>query len=115
MEKGLKPFPEHLFNKDWQNDQLQLLRHNLPNKSTLSILDFAENYTCRYQNEGQGAYWTQESETVHPFVTYYHCENDTCPEIVTESIVIVSNDLTHEQHAVHEFQKKVTSHLVNSW
>ena len=39
LEKELEPFPEHLFNKDWQNDQLQMLRKNLPPKSTLSILD----------------------------------------------------------------------------
>ena len=110
LEKEIEPFPEHLFNKDWQNDQLQNLRQNMPNNAILSILDFAENYTCRYQNEAQGAYWTQESATIHPFVTYYKCQNSSCTDTVTESVVVISNDLTHDHHAVHAFQKAVVHH-----
>ncbi|KAJ8042545.1 hypothetical protein HOLleu_13627 [Holothuria leucospilota] len=96
------PFPAHLFTKDWQNAQLQVLRSNLPQKSVLGILDFAENYTCKHQDEAQTAYWTHESATVHPIVTYYRCP--TCNDVNRESLVIISDDLLHDHHAVHEFQ-----------
>ena len=46
---------------------------------------------------------------MHPFVNYYKCTN--CPQLVTESVVVISNDLMHDYHAVHEFQKAVVSHL----
>ena len=94
LNKEFKPFPEHLFTKDWQNEQLQSLRTNMTKNTLLSILDFTENYNYCYQNEAQGAYWPQESATVHPFVNFYKCTN--CPQMLTESVVVIFNNLTHD-------------------
>ena len=111
LKEELRPFSEHLFIKDFQAHQLQELRQNLPQGSAMSILDFAENYVCRYQDEVQAAYWTQQSATIHPFVTYYRC---SCNSVVTESIVVVSDNLTHDHNAVHAFQKEVMDHLMST-
>lgn len=110
-EEGI-PFAEHLFNKGWQNKQLQLIRSNLPQDSCLCILDFAENYRCAYQDEVQGAYWTQDSATVHPIVTYYRCAG--CSDVITESLVFIRDDLVHDFHAVNAFQNVACNHLTNS-
>ena len=65
LKKEAEPFSAHLFNKDWENGQLSHLREHLPENTVLCILDFSENYKCAYQDEVQGAYWTQDSATVH--------------------------------------------------
>lgn len=109
LQNEVNMLSEHLFNKDWQNTQLQYLRSNLPKDSCLCILDFAENYTCCYQDEVQGAYWTQNAATVHPIVCYYHCNQ--CEEVLTESLVFISDDLNHDYHAVNAFQTTACQHL----
>lgn len=43
---------------------------------------------------------------------YYRCSR--CPEIVTESIVAVSNDSTHDYHAVHKYQGVTNHHLLET-
>ncbi|PIK36573.1 hypothetical protein BSL78_26595 [Apostichopus japonicus] len=103
------PFAQHLFNKDWQRKQELQLKQNLPSGSVLSILDFAENYKCAYQREVQSAYYSQDSVTVHPIVNYYRCPQ--CDQLVTESCIMISNDLTHDYHLVNAFQQVVCQHL----
>ncbi|XP_071507484.1 uncharacterized protein [Diadema antillarum] len=109
LKEEIDPFSEHLFNKDWQGNQEKNLRKNLQMNEVLGVYDFAENFKCEHQREVQSAYYSHDAATVHPVVTYYICP--TCLETVTESIVMVSDDLTHDHHLVHEFHRRVTKHL----
>ncbi|XP_072015461.1 uncharacterized protein [Amphiura filiformis] len=113
LKEEMGPFAAHLFQKDWQHKQYNLLRDKLPNNTCISVLDFAENYKCAYQDEVQGAYWTQNSATVHPIVCYYRCPSQNCNKPVTESLVFISDDLTHDYHSVHAFQEKACNHLAS--
>ncbi|KAK7093018.1 hypothetical protein V1264_008679 [Littorina saxatilis] len=77
------------------------------------VLDFAENYTCTYQNEVEAAHWHKSSVTLHPIVTYYACPKG-CGEAVTESLAFVSNDTVHDFNAVHHFTKMAVEHLTGT-
>lgn len=110
-EQEAQAFSKHVFIKDWQNNQLVKVKANLPEHTALGILDFAENYTCRYQYEAQGAYCTQESATRHPLVMYYKCGK--CPMTITESCIMISDDLKHDYNAVNAFQTAAIDHLKN--
>ena len=97
------PFALHLFNAKWQNDQFKKIRTNPPKDTVIQVLDFAEKFTFDFQNEVQSAHWTHETCTVHPIVNYYTCEEEDCSEVVTESVVVISDDLKHDHNAVHKF------------
>ena len=73
------------------------------------VLDFAENFTCVFQNEVQSAHWHHQQVTIHPTVVYYKCTK--CSKVMTESVVAISDDLTHDYHAMHEVTKQTLSHL----
>ncbi|KAJ8046204.1 hypothetical protein HOLleu_04813 [Holothuria leucospilota] len=109
LKAGTESFSKHLFQKDWQHQQQNKLKANLGASEAIAILDFAENFTCSYQREVQSAYYSHQSATVHPIVLYYNCS--TCQRPTTESCVMISNDLVHDYHIVHEFQNTVTKHL----
>ena len=109
LKEESEPFAEHLFNKDWQNRQEKVLKEKLGPTEVLGIFDFAENVKCENQREVQSAYYSHDSATVHPIVAYYKCTE--CLEPVTESCVMISNDLTHDYHLVNTFQETTTKHL----
>jgi len=35
-------------------------------------------------------------------LTFFHCGQ--CPEAVQEDVIFISDDLTHDTHAVHQYQ-----------
>ena len=66
-----KTFSNHLFKARWQNDTLKQLRENIPVNSVVHVLDFAENFTCDFQDKISAAHWIHALVTVHPTVCYY--------------------------------------------
>ena len=109
LKKEIEEHAEHLFNKDWQHNQEKTLKENLKADEVLAVFDFAENYKCSHQREVQSAYYSQDSATLHPVVVYYVCSH--CLKPVTESCIMISDDLTHDHHLVHKFQEVVAKHL----
>ena len=79
--KELQPHAQHLFNAAWQSHQFAHLKAQLPENWTLSVLDFAENYTALFQDEISGAHWNHNQVTIHPIVSYYHCSE--CQSLYT--------------------------------
>ena len=75
------------------------------------VMGFAENYTCKVQDEVQAAHWTQEQVTLHPIIGYYDCKSAECQKPVMHSYIFISNDLTHDHHAVHVFSSKTVEML----
>ena len=73
------------------------------------VMDFAENYACQYQDEVQSAHWNHNQVTIHPISSYYACSS--CDGVVNESLVFISNDLTHDYHAVQNFVSTTMQHL----
>ena len=96
---------EHLFRANWQHRQFENIRTSrpFPQGIVMMVLDFAENYTCLQQHEVQSAHWHHDQVTIHPVSTYYAC---TCGDMIYESIIFLSDDRTHDFHAVHSFVSK---------
>lgn len=55
-----------------------------------SCMDYAENYTCVYQDEAQSAHWSHEQVTLFFIVAYFRCH--TCNEVAHDSLVFVTDD-----------------------
>ena len=68
--KLLHDFPPHQFRATWQNEQLNPLKTELPEKNCLVIHDFSENYKCIYS---QSSYFSKPEEvSIHVSVIYRH-------------------------------------------
>ena len=107
LEEQLRPFAYHLFCSKWQFKQYKYLKNNVPPNTLLSVADFSENYRCAYQDEISSAYYNYEQATLHPF----QCVYSKGDEIVTQSVIIISNDLKHDANAVEHFNRVMLEHI----
>ena len=103
LAEDLTPFSAHLFNAKWQSAQYKSITSKCPSNTVVFCEDFAENYTCRPQDAPQGCHWNNTQCTIHPVVASYNCTVEDCSEVITDSIIFISEDLTHDHHAVHHF------------
>ena len=108
----MKTMPKHLFTAQWQYAMFLQQQKTVKPGQLITVMDFAENYRCVNQDEVQSAYWNYKQATVHPMVNYYMC--DTCGKIVTATVVAISDDLTHDSHAVEIFIRENINHLRSS-
>ena len=65
-----------LFIANWQHAMFKTISSKLPDGWVVTVLDFAENYTCTYQDKIQSAHWAHNQVTIHPVVAYYTCYHD---------------------------------------
>ena len=102
----------HLFTTTMQSKYYQEVKSQ-PNQSLVLVSDFAENYTTFYQREISAVHFSRNQITVHPIVSFYKCQNDGCSQTkpVQENILCVSDDLTHDFHAVNTFQVQAVKYL----
>ncbi|XP_063438626.1 titin-like [Mytilus trossulus] len=101
----MKTFSVHLFNAKWQYDMYKQLVREIPVKTAVCCMDYAENFTCKAQDAPQGFHWSNIHCTIHPIVANYicnECEQDPVP-VITDSIIYISDDLTHDHHGVQHF------------
>ena len=111
------PYLEYIFNGDiftqicvfpvcctrgvtWQWQQYQYLEKNLPEKAVLTCCDFGENVEVLNQDEAQGAHWSNIQVTIHPIVAKYRCQADACNQLVTDTMMFLSDDNKHCADAV---------------
>ena len=92
----------HLFNWKWHEAQFEFIKNNLPKGVLLQVLDFAQNYLNRYQDEPQSCYWVHSQTVIHPIVNYYRCPQDE--GLIVEEHVMITDDLNHDKHAVKCFE-----------
>lgn len=90
LQKQLDEFDAHVKRVAKQYEEIKHMKANLPVHEMITQLDFAENYSCRFMEEVQSAYFNQSSVTLHPVVAYFHS-----PGINTlnhRSFITVSNE-----------------------
>ncbi|VDH99491.1 Hypothetical predicted protein [Mytilus galloprovincialis] len=97
LTEDMTEFSIHLFLANWQYRQFSNLKENIPANIMVCIMDFAENFCTRYQDECQSAHWCYEQITIHPIVCYY---SDNLGRTVTHEVVYISDDLTHDANFV---------------
>ena len=106
--QDLKNYPQHIFTATWQYQQFNTMRNCVGDDEVVMVYDFAENYRSAYQDEPQSAHWNYTQITIHPVVCYYRC---SCNEVVTHSVVVVSDDLQHDCYAVDSMIRRVHTFL----
>ena len=102
----------HLFVATWQCKQFQLAVKQVDEGRLVQVLDFAQNKLLIFQDEAQAAHWQHDQCTIHPVVNYYKCEK--CDNKVQEDVIMISDDLKHDSHAVKVFQDRVHEHLTQT-
>ena len=112
--KDLETYPSHHFRAQWQADQLKKCIANLPENHAVFVMDYAENYSCRYQNEVQTAFWDQMQVTIHPVMVYYHKVIDDKKVLVKHSVIGISDDTKHDADGVHAFEARVLEVLAGA-
>ena len=112
LQDDVKRYTPHIFRANWQHKQLQSCLDNLHPGQLVMLMDFSENYRCRFQNEAQNAYFDQQQVTVHPFMTYYieklttDAENNSTKNLVKHAVIGISNDTKHDSFSVYQFEKE---------
>lgn len=109
LRSKLPHFLEHVFVKRQQSAYFEERKGNLVEGETLVQVDFAENYSCKHQDEIQSAHWNQDQITLFTVAiwTKSKAEDLTC-----DSHVIVSDDLEHNKTAVTVFMSTVLDRFV---
>lgn len=96
-------FKTHSFVKNVQSKYFEEKKKNVgPNEAVVQE-DFAENASTVYQDEAQSAYYSHGQVTV--FTCCVWLKNDTI------SIVVISDDLTHDKYSVWAFQQAICIEL----
>ena len=71
--------------------------------TSMTFLDFAENYSFVVQDCAQSYHWNNAQATSHPFVSYYL--NPETKEISSASFSSISDHMTHNTITVYAFLK----------
>lgn len=98
LKRQLPKFIWHAFVKDKQAKAYQRDKEDanlLGSKTCLLQMDFAENYTCTYQDEIQSAHWRQKQVTLYTIMAYHRGEK--------LAMVIASDVLDHDKRTVAAF------------
>jgi hypothetical protein len=99
-----KSFAFHQFAGSWQTKQYMQLKENLPPNTTLLVLDFGRNIEIKHQEEAKEAGFSSKQVTIHPVVMHYHV--DGSPVKCRDTMIFLSDDISHDHKAVNHFLKK---------
>ena len=88
--------------------QIEKCKENLNENEALVVMDFAENYSCRYHNEVQSAFWDTNQVTIHPMMAYYFVEtqedNGEIKTLRNHAVIGISNKRKHDADSVEMFR-----------
>ena len=112
----LETFSGHLFRADYQHKVYSELTSNLPVDQAVVVMDFAENIALEQQDQIESAHWTVQQVTLHPIFLVRHAAESTeeNPVITKESLIILSNDLTHSSDTVYVYTEQLLLHIKNN-
>lgn len=108
LEDKMPSILEHVYVKRKQSNFFEDKKANLKSNKAIVQVDFAENYSCRYQDEVQSAHWNQQQVT--SFTIAIWTKNG--PNVNCESHAIVTDELSHEKKAVAVFMSNVIDNLI---
>ena len=97
LQGTLPSFLEHVFIKRQQSKFFEERLARLGLSEAVIQVDFAENCTCKYQDEPQSAHWNQEQVTL--FTVAIWTKEAAGVDNVCESHVIVSDEMMHDKKA----------------
>lgn len=71
----MKDFSLHIFLANWEYRQFSNLKEKVHENLIVCVIDFAENFKTKYQDECQSAHWCYDQVTIHPIVCYHNGKN----------------------------------------
>jgi hypothetical protein len=95
----VEQFNRHNFVAKWQSNQAKVLQSCLQGGSTLTHIDFSENYTFAPQNEIQSMYYHSDQVSILVQVTYRADVQDGAADdlqLRRETHFYISDDRTHD-------------------
>jgi len=110
LESKIPFFLEHVFIQRKQSSYFEECKTQLKSNEAVVQVDFAENYSCQYQDEIQAAHWCQEQVTLFTVAIWAKDPND---ETICSTHVIVSDDHSHEKRSIAVFIDKVVNELIS--
>lgn len=116
VAEKIDTFTAHMFRADYQHRIETEIISTLPIDHCLVVMDFSENMSLQPQDEIESSHWTHKQVTLHPVYIVRHATNSTeeSPVIVKESLIILSDHLTHDADAVFAFTEQLLIHLQNT-
>ena len=113
----LNTYVPHQFRADWQQSR-ELFEH-LPHNHAGAVHDYSENYNCQMQNEIQSLYYGQVQASIHVTILRRHALREIDgvkrtkeePIDLSEHIFIISPDLKHDNHSVHQVRVFIDGYL----
>ncbi|XP_048581390.1 uncharacterized protein LOC125561309 [Nematostella vectensis] len=109
LDRKLPFFLQHVFIKRTQSEYFEGKLDDVGPDEAVIQVDFAENYSCKFQDEIQSAHWAQTNVTLFTVAIWTKPKD---AERVCESHVIVSDELKHDKNAVAVFMWQVISDFV---
>lgn len=109
----MKAHSGHMFRANFQQHVQMNLRDNLPIDQCVVVVDFSENISLVPQDEIESAHWTTIQVTLYPIHITRHAKESTVeePKLMKESLVILSDHLSHNAKAVYVFIEQLIMHL----
>lgn len=104
----LETFALHCFNAKQQHIALSQLKKELSTGTVVLQEDFAENYSCKQQNEIMSAHWKSYQVTVFTAVAWY---KNSDGELKHKSYAVVSDCLDHNKSAVHSYNRIILNDM----
>ena len=105
-EVDLKTLPSHLFRAAWQHTQMSDCKKQIQPDEMMMVMDYSENYSCRFQHEVESAFFEPTQVTIHPMMLYYRKKIQDQLITVKHAVIGVSNDSRHDSHGVKVFEEK---------
>ena len=110
LQGKLPSFLEHVFIKRQQSKFFEeRLAKPGPSEAVIQV-EFAENYTCKHQDEPQSAHWNQEQVSL--FTLAIWAKEAAGVDNVCESYDIVSDEMMHDKKAVAVFMFHVVDQFI---
>ena len=107
----LKQMSQHQFNYRFQAQQFEQCKNSLEVGDLLIVCDFATNFKHYFDKEPQKCHFARGQTTVHPIVCMFKCNESVCKSLVTDEVLVASDDLDHDCTAVDAFEQRAVDHL----
>lgn len=109
LAKDLEPMAMHICRAEWQHQQLKTCIETLSQNEVCLIMDYAQDYMCRFKNETQTAFFEQNQVTFHPMMAYYSTKVEGKEMKMKHSIIGVTDDSKKDACRVKVFEERAIS------
>lgn len=93
FQKHIATFTKHNFIVRWQSQQFKNCLLKFPNDVVVSVIDFAENYSFKEQNEIQSMHWYSSQVTILVHITYFRKVSNEVQKVMH---FYISDDKNHD-------------------